>query len=234
MLRDAELAARDYTTLACAGLPTETDINLVTATLRQVASAVSLYADPSWAPTGWQLLADTARTCLAATEPGSGFQLAWARAFVSAARTDADLAILRGWLAGAGRPGRPGDRHRPAVERCSRRWSPTAHAEPAEIEAELDRDRTASGERAAALAHALVPTAASKAETWRRLTGEESLPNSLQRSLLMGFYHPTQLALTAPYVSRFFDVVDEIWATRDSEPAQEFAGVRVPDVLRGR
>jgi aminopeptidase N len=220
-LRDAELAARDYAALACAGLPSEQDINLVTATLRQVTTAVILYADPAWSPTGWQLLADTARGCLAATEPGSGFQLAWARAFVSAARTDADLATLRGWLTGSEVP--PGL----AID-TDLRWTvlqaliANGRAEPAEIESELDRDRTASGERAAAQAHAMVPTAAAKEETWRRLTGAEILPNSLQRAMLLGFHHPAQLALTAPYVSRFFEVVDEVWATRDSEPAQDF------------
>ena len=72
-------------------------------------------------------------------------------------------------------------------------------AGPTEIEAELDSDRTASGERAAALARALVPTAESKAEVWRRLTGDEKLPNWLQRSLLQGFQHSSQLELTAPY-----------------------------------
>ena len=58
---------------------------------------------------------------------------------------------------------------------------------------ELDRDRTASGERLAALARALIPTEASKAETWARLTGDDKLPNWLQRSMLQGFHHPSQL-----------------------------------------
>jgi len=101
-------------------------------------------------------------------------------------------------------------------------------ATPAEIEEELNRDRTASGERQAALVGALVPTAESKAETWRRLTSDEKLPNWLQRSLLQGFYHPSQLPLTEPYRVKFFDVVDEIWATRDSEPAQEFVYFAYP------
>src|SRR6185436_16101127 len=73
-------------------------------------------------------------------------------------------------------------------------------ADPAEIEAELDRDRTASGERQAALARALIPTPESKAETWRRLVEDHQLPNWLQRSLLQGFQHSAQKALTAPYV----------------------------------
>ena len=35
-------------------------------------------------------------------------------------------------------------------------------------------------------------------------------------------------------MERYFDVVDEIWATRDSEPAQEFAAARLPGVPGGR
>jgi aminopeptidase N len=221
MLRDAELAARDYTVLACAGLPTEGDINLVTATIRQLSTAIPLYGDPAWHPTGWELLADTARSCLAGTAPGSGFQLAWARAFLTAARSDADLTVLRNWINGVDVPAG-------LTIDTDLRWAvlnalvALGQSAPGEIEAELDRDRTASGERAAAQAHALVPTAASKAETWRRLTGEDVVPNSINRALLLGFWHSAQLELTAPYVTKFFDVVDEIWATRDSEPAQEF------------
>jgi aminopeptidase N len=99
---------------------------------------------------------------------------------------------------------------------------------PDAIEAEFDRDRTASGERAAGIARALVPTAESKAETWRQLTAAETPANWLQRSLLSGFHHPAQLELTAPYVSEFFEVADRIWDTRDSEPAQEFMVLAYP------
>ncbi len=215
--------------LACSGLPREGDINLITGTLRQAQAAVSAYADPSWAPTGWAMLADTALAALRTAEPGSGFQLAWARAFVGSARRPDDLAVVRGWLSGDNGPDGL------AID-TDLRWSLLstliAHgaADTGEIEAELDRDRTASGERAAAQARALVPTAESKAETWRRLTGDEQLPNWLQRSLLHGFHHPSQLALTLPYREKFFEVVDEVWAKRDSEPAQEFALLAYPSV----
>ncbi len=228
MLRDAELAARAYTALVCNALPREVDINLVSQTLRQVKGALTQYAEPAWAPTGWQLLADTARSALVAAEPGSGFQLAWARAFAGAAQSDADLATLRSWLDGEGIPDGL------AID-TELRWSllqalvAEGRAGAAEIEAELDRDRTASGEREAAHAHALIPTPESKAETWRRLTGDEKLANWLQRSLLQGFQHPSQVELTAPYVPKFFDIVDEIWASRDSEPAQEFVYFSYPN-----
>lgn len=162
MTRDAELAARDYVALVLAGLPAEGDINLVTATLRQATTTLTFYADPAWAPTGWAELARTAKAALAAAEPGSGFQLAWARAYASAARSSEDLAILRGWLDGTDVPNG-------LTIDTELRWGLLAAlvangaAGPADVDAELARDRTASGEREAAYVHALVPTAENKA-----------------------------------------------------------------------
>ncbi|MEO3748654.1 aminopeptidase N [Plantactinospora sp. B5E13] len=227
MVRDAELAARDYVALALTGLPAETDINLVTATLRQVTATLASYADPDWAPTGWAALARTARDAVAAAEPGSGLQLAWARTYTSAARTDDELAVLRGWLDGTEVPAG-------LTVDTELRWSVLralvagGAASREEIEAELASDRTSSGEREAALAHALVPTAENKAEVWATLTGAEALPNWRHRALLQGFQHPAQVELTAPYAERFFAEVGRVWGSRDSEPAQEFVILAYP------
>ncbi|MFC4146863.1 aminopeptidase N [Micromonospora mangrovi] len=230
MTRDAELATRDYVALVLAGLPAETDINLVTATLRQATTALTFYADAAWAPTGWAELARTARAALAAAEPGSGFQLAWARAFASAARSPEDLATLRGWLNG-------GDVPAGLTVDTELRWTvlqalvANGAAGAAEVEAELAGDRTTSGEREAAYAHALVPTAENKAAVWAQLTGPESLPNWRNRALLQGLTHPAQVELTAPYREKYFAVVGQVWAQRDSEPAQEFAQLGYPTQL---
>ncbi|MGH3648492.1 MAG: aminopeptidase N, partial [Micromonosporaceae bacterium] len=50
--RDAELPARDYVAQTVAGLPAERDVNLVTVTTRQAMAALTMYADPEWAPQG--------------------------------------------------------------------------------------------------------------------------------------------------------------------------------------
>ncbi|GIJ27601.1 aminopeptidase N [Micromonospora qiuiae] len=230
MTRDGELAARDYVALVLAGLPAEADINLVTATLRQASSALTFYADPAWAPTGWAELARTAKTALAAAEPGSGFQLAWARAFVSAARSPEDLAVLRGWLEGT-------EVTAGLTIDTELRWSvlqalaANGAAGAPEIEAELANDKTASGEREAAYAHALVPTEENKAAVWAQLTGPEALPNWRNRALLQGFSHPAQVELITPYRQRYFAAVGQVWASRDSEPAQEFVMLTYPAYL---
>jgi aminopeptidase N len=226
MVRDGELATRDYLALVTNGLPKEHDISLVTASLSQAQGALIYYADPAWAPVGWALLNATARRALYDAVPGSGFQLAWARGYAASARSDAELDLLDEWLRGDAPEGLSID--------TEMRWrlvqalAAGGRLGEAEIQAELDRDRTASGERQAALASALVATPAAKQEAWRRLTAPQPLANWLQRALLLGFYHPSQLALSEPFIPRYFEAVDQIWATRDSEPAQEFVELAYP------
>ena len=220
MTRDAELPARDYVHLVVTTLPRETDINLITSGLRQVQTTIDQYADPHWAPTGRQHLADAARATVAAASPGSGIQLAWARTFISAARQPEDLDLLRRWLDGDSVPAGL------AID-TELRWSiiATLVAEGAagvqDIADELDRDRTAAGERSAATARALLPTPEAKAEAWRELTAE-TLPNRL-RARLLGFYHPSQLELTRPYLPAYFEAVGRLWATHDNQVAHSFA-----------
>ncbi|WP_250009492.1 aminopeptidase N [Actinoplanes sp. M2I2] len=227
MLRDGEMATRDYVTLVCSGLPAEIDINLTTWTARQAATAVAQYADPAWAPTGWAQLAELARTSLAAAEPGSGWQLSWARSLITASRTPEEQAVLRGWLDGSGVP-------EGLVVDTELRWSllqslaSLGATTDEEIENELNSDRTASGEREAAIARALIPTAENKARVWAELTGEADLPNWLNRSLLSGFQSAKQVGLTAPYAEKYFEVVGDVWARSDSEPAQEFVQMGYP------
>jgi aminopeptidase N len=227
MVRDAELAARDYVKLVNTGIPAENDINLITSTLRQAQSALTFYADPAWAPEGWSQLAATAAEALRNAAPGSGFQLAWARAYTSSARTPEHRAVLSGWLRGEGVPeglGIQADLRWGILQTLVAGGDLGAEV----IEEELANDRTASGERQAAYARALVPTQEAKAETWRRLVEDHHLPNWLQRSLLQGFQHSTQIELTAPYVSAYFEALTPVWEHRDSEPAQEFVEMAYP------
>jgi aminopeptidase N len=228
MVRDGELAARDYLALVTNGLPKEHDITLVTASLAQAQGALIYYADRSWAPVGWALLAATARRAVDDAAPGSGFQLAWARGYAASARSDAELDLLEEWLRGDPPEGLSIDTE--LRWRLVQALAAGGRLGEAEIQAELDRDRTASGERQAATASALLATPAAKQEAWRRVSGPQPLPNWLQRALLLGLYHPAQLSLTEPYVARYFEVVDQIWATRDSEVAQEFVEIAYPSM----
>ncbi|QSB17147.1 aminopeptidase N [Natronosporangium hydrolyticum] len=227
MLRDGELPARSWLSLALRALPTEPDINLVTTTLSQARGALGYYADPQWADAGWAELAATARTQAYTAAPGSGHQLAWARAFAAAAHTEADLATVAGWLHGADVPDGL------AVD-TELRWSllqclvAAGAAGDPEIDAALAADATAAGEREAATARALVPTAEAKRRVWQELTSEKAPANWWQRASLHGFWHPRQLPLTEPYVTAFHEVAADIYARRDGEQGREFLTLAYP------
>jgi aminopeptidase N len=219
MTRDGELAARDYVRLVLTGVDAEPDIGVVQSLHRHAVTAISDYADPSWAPEGWQRFADAAKRAMLAAAPGSDRQLAWARAFCMAARSAEDLTMIRGLLDGD-----------VVVEGlridAELRWTllhalvALGAAGDAEIEAELRRDPTASGQRRAATARALRPTATAKAEAWRLATEDDELPNAISEAVIRGFKHPAQGDLLAPYTERYFEVVGDVWARRTSEVAQ--------------
>ncbi|MQA27107.1 MAG: aminopeptidase N [Micromonosporaceae bacterium] len=227
MVRDAELPARDYVRQVVAGLPAERDVNLVAVTARQAMTSLAMYADPAWAPQGWRDLARAAAGALAAADPGSDLQLAWARGYASTARDTADLATLRGWLSSGPTPaGLKVD--------TGLRWHvleslvALGAAGSADIDAELERDRTATGQVLATRVRALAPTREAKAEAWRRLTEDSELSNAHGRALAQGFQHPSQVDLTQPYAERYFDQVADVWERSDGDPAQVFAVLMYP------
>ncbi|MEU2350084.1 aminopeptidase N [Modestobacter sp. NPDC049651] len=230
MTRDGELAAREWVQLVLAGIDAETEISVVQSLLLRVQTALASFADPAWAPTGWALLADKALAALQTAEPGSDAQLQWSRTLAAAARSDEHVAALRGLLDGSLQV------EGLAVD-ADARWAflhglvAVGAAGDAEIDAEAERDATATGERRAATARALRPTAASKAETWERAFTDESIPNAVHEAMVAGFWHPAQAELTAPYVERYFADIDAIWERRPGEIAKNAVEYLFPKAI---
>ncbi|WP_165987702.1 aminopeptidase N [Streptomyces sp. YIM 98790] len=222
MTRDGEMRTRDYLELVLSGIGKESDIGVVQTLQRQVKLALDLYAAPDWRPAGLARWTEAALEHLRAAEPGSDHQLAWARAFAATARTEEQLAMLGGLLDGSR-----------TVEGLSvdtelrwaflQRLAATGAAGEAEIDAELQRDATAAGERHAATALAARPTAEAKAEAWAKVVESEKLPNAVQEAVIAGFVQPDQRELLAPYAEKYFAAVKGVWETRSHEMAQQIA-----------
>jgi aminopeptidase N len=230
MTRDAEMAARDYVRLAVGGVAGETEIGVVQSIQARLRSVLDRFADPAWAPEGWAQLANLAASAMRTAAPGSDLQLAWTRTFAAAARTPEHVAVVRGLLEGTEvLPGLAVD--------TELRWSlvcalvAVGGGDDADIDLELERDLTASGQRRAATARALRPTREAKEEAWRLATSETELPNAIVESIIGGFYHPAQHALTEPFVQRYFDAVGEIWEQRTGEMARAIAVGLYPDTI---
>jgi aminopeptidase N len=226
MCRDGELAARDYMRLVMTGITSITEISVAQTLLRQANMVLRRYTDPAWRETGLGFAADSLRGLLDHAEPGSDFQLAYVEAFASVAISPADLALLTGLLDGTA-----------AVEGLSvdteLRWrllhrlvSRGAAGEP-DIEAELARDATDAGERAAATCRAAIPTAAAKQAAWDQIVSG-TLPNALFRAMLAGFVDADHLDLLAPYEQRYFEVVSSAWRDWSSDMARWFVSYAYP------
>ncbi|MEU3597935.1 aminopeptidase N [Streptomyces sp. NPDC006798] len=222
MTRDGELATRDYVALVLAGIGKETDIGVVQSLHRQVKLAIDLYAAPAAREELLHTWSGEALTRLRTAEPGGDHQLAWARAFAAAARTDGQLELLAGLLDGNAEV-------EGLVVDTELRWAflerlaATGRVDEAGIAAEYERDRTAAGERHAATARAARPTAEAKAEAWASVVERDDLPNAMQEAVIGGFVQTDQRELLAPYTAKFFASVKGVWESRSHEMAQQVA-----------
>ncbi|MFI2235376.1 aminopeptidase N [Streptomyces chrestomyceticus] len=222
MTRDGELPTREYLELVLSGITKESDIGVVQSLHRQVKLALELYAAPAWRETGLAKWTEAALEQLRAAAPGSDHQLAWARAFIATARTDAQLDLVQGLLDGTQElPGLAVDTElRWALVQ---RLATTGRADEKVIEAELERDRTSAGERHAAAARASRPTAEAKAAAWASVVDSDKLPNAVQEAVIGGFVQTDQRELLAPYAEKYFAVVKDVWDSRSHEMAQQIA-----------
>jgi aminopeptidase N len=219
MTRDGEMPARDYIAQVVAGAAHEEDIGVMQSLTRQAMRALEIYVDPAWATQGYTALADAALAALRDAPPGSDHQLAWVQTLLGAARTQEHIAFAQGLLDGSTTPGG-------LVVDDDLRWGVvqalSAHGVLGleDIDAELERDPSAAGQRHAATARALQPTAEAKAEAWRLAVHDDELPNAMQEAVIAGFGHATQGELLVPYVDQYFADIRGLWDRRTSEVAQ--------------
>jgi aminopeptidase N len=219
MTREAELKARDFVTLVQGGIDRETEVGVVQRLLLQAQTALSSYADPAWAPTGWKSYTARLLELARSAEAGSDHQLVFVNALTGCVLDQETVAVLHGWLDGsAPLEGLTVD--------TDLRWrllhALVAHgaAKEAEIDAEELRDATSAGHRQAERSRALRPVAEAKAEAWRRAVFDDELPNAVNEAIISGFAHPAQKAMLGEYVQKYFAEVAGVWARRSSERAQ--------------
>src|ERR671934_736025 len=231
MLRDAELPARRYLQLILNNIHAETDIGVVQDLLAQASSAVWVYGDPENAATAEQTLAEHSLRTLDGTPPGSDLQLAWAHAFIGAARSSEHRSILRGLLDGIKVfTGLKVD--------TDLRWAIVnalagAGGNDDLIDAEVKRDPTDEGLRHAAAARAARPTTEAKEQVWAALMEDKTLPLATTRSMMRGFHRFDQRRLLEPYSGRYFQALAPIWKDRDIEVGLAFARMMFPTIVVG-
>ncbi len=179
MTRDAEMRTRDFLALIASGAPAITELSVLERALLMTSLAVRRYAAPDWRATGLAQLETALRDWLLAAAAGSDHQLAYAKALARVATSQTSLDLLAGLLAGT-------ESIEGLAVDTDLRWQllhrlvSRGLAGPAEIEAELDRDRTDAGERHAQSCLAAIPTPEAKAAAWAKITGRGAAECDLQ------------------------------------------------------
>ena len=218
MTRDAEMAASDFIALVLRGIGTETDLTAVGRLPVYARTALNYYSDPA----GREALRATwesgLRALLEGAAAGSDHQLAFARAFAAAAHSEEALDLVAALLDGS-----------VVLDGLSvdtdLRWilltalAGNARAGQTEIDAELERDNTISGQEHAAAALTVRPTAEAKAQAWHDAIERDDVPNETQRSIALAFPAAGQAELLAPYLEKYLGVADTIWEEKGVQRA---------------
>lgn len=228
MTREAELKARDFVALVSSGVQAETEVGVAQRLLMQAQTALGSYAEPGWARAeGWPGFADRLLELARGAEGGSDHQLAYVNALCSSVLSTRHTVLLADLLdrdpAELGLAGLDVD--------TDLRWRiVTALAAAGEIDsdgpatpfidAEVQRDPTATGKRQAAAASAARPQAAVKESAWQQVIEDDTLPNITARSIVGGFVRPGQEELLLPFRDRYFGAISGVWERRSSEVAQ--------------
>ena len=204
MTRDAELPARDFVALVLAGVGAESDLTAVGALLRQGQSAVSLFSSDQDRPEFAERWESGLRRLVQQADAGSDHQLAFVRAYASAASgPDYLRALLNGELDGLEVDA---DLRWTLIKALARIGS----ADEQEVTAELARDDTNSGRENAAAALAIRPLADAKAEAWRRAAVDSDTPNETRRQIAAAFQVSGQAEVLEPYVDQYLSMAETI------------------------
>ncbi|WP_120520210.1 aminopeptidase N [Arthrobacter celericrescens] len=216
--RDAVTPAELYLAAVERFAPAEGGIGVLLNVLGNAATAVERYVPAARRGAARSALLGTAAARLRDAVPGSDQQLAWARTLAGLSRHDGgQLPLLRGLLSGA-------EQIDGLAVDAELRWSlwqalaANGAATAAELDAELERDTTASGREGHALAAAARPDAGVKAAAWKAAVESAELSNEILGATIAGF-------MTAPdgmlddYIEPYFECLERVWQERSIEIA---------------
>ncbi len=230
MTRDGEMAARDFVTLLLDNIAAETDSSVQRTLLAQMTTTARIYSAPEHRAALAARVTSRLRRLMDEAAAGSDSQLQLLTAYAGWSTSPEDTAYVRDLLEGERTlPGREID--------TDLRWAlltalaSAGAAAPAEIEAELERDNTAAGQRHAVAARASVPTRAAKDAAWASVVDNDDLPNALQDAAILGFNRVHDAQLLAPYVERYFETLVPSWRSRTNDSAQRIVTGLFPVAL---
>ena len=208
MTRDAEISASDFVDIALAGLPAEKEITTVTIVLTQISTALDLFATSAHRDALKTKAADAYYSILAGADKGSDIQLQLTRGFANVAHTSAQNEKLQGILNGA-IAGLDID--------TDLRWLllialvERGVLGQSDLDAQLNSDKTKTGEESHAMGMAAIPTKAAKQAAWQVIISDDT-SNAVRLAVIRGFQRASQRDLISQFADTYFAELLDIWS----------------------
>lgn len=218
MHRDAEISPADFLEIALNGLAGEGDDAIVNIVLSQLNTSVEAYSKEANRSAYREKLAAGLWALTQNCAPGSDLQLLISRAFALNAHTEEQVANIRALLNGSA-SGLKVD--------ADLRWyflialTERGATTKAELDAELAKDNTTTGNLAFETCLAAMPNSEAKAYAFNKGMNVETA-TSVRTALVAGFQRPIQSHLLEPFVSLYFDNLISVWESRSYEPAAKY------------
>ncbi len=216
--RDGVTPAARYVAAVEQFAPSETGIGVLLNVLGNASGAIERYVPFTTRGRVRKDFLAVVTANIKAAVPGSDQQLAWARTLAEVSRHgDSELPFLRGILEG-------GTVIQGLAVDAELRWSlwqalsAQGQATRAELDRELQADKTASGREGHALASAAIPEASVKAAAWDSAVNSTELSNEILSATIAGFATGPGFMLE-PYVEPYFECLEQVWAERSIEIA---------------
>jgi aminopeptidase N len=211
-----------------AGVQAETEVGVAQRLLLQAQTALGSYSEPGWAREhGWPQFTDRVLELARAAQPGSDHQLAFVNTLCSSVLSTRHVVVLADLLDRA-----PSELGLAGLEiDTDLRWRiVTALAAAGDIDAdgpatpfidaEVQRDPTATGKRNGAHAAAARPQHEVKEAAFATVVEDDTVANTSARAIIAGFGAPGQGELLKPFTARYFHAIPGVWERRSSEVAQ--------------
>jgi len=218
MHRDAEISSSDFIEIALNGLAGETDDAIVNIVLAQLGTSVEAYAKDANRAAYREKLANGLWSLTQNSAPGSDLQLLISRAFAINAQTADQTTKIRELLNGSA-PGLKVD--------ADLRWyflialTERGATTKAELDAELAKDNTTTGNLAYETCLAAMPNSEAKAYAFNKVLNED-IVTSVRSALVAGFQRPIQRDLLEPFVTLYFENLINAWESKSYEGAAKY------------
>ncbi|WP_306232784.1 aminopeptidase N [Agrococcus beijingensis] len=217
--RDGETPASDYVDLVLANIGAETESTTIRLALAQLALSARTYVHPSRRAATIDKAADALWTLAEQAEAGSDAQFQFIGAFAGLASTPDHVTILQSLLDGSR------TLEGLAID-ADLRWQLldglvlNGAAGPAEIDAELATDDTATGRQFAARARATIPTPEAKEAAFASVVDQAGASNMIVRYTGLGLVHVNDPASLDAIVGRYHEAIVGLWESRTYQVAE--------------